>query len=98
MPVLNRDDFLARVQSVVGDDTDDDTLALIADFTDTFDDLTNRADGNEWKTKYEAEHTAHENLRKEYRDRFFSGGGHVEPPADPPAHGAAEITFDDLFK
>lgn len=95
MPKLERDAFMERIKAIVGEATDDDALSFIADMTDTYDGLAQPSD---WEEKYNTEHAAHEALRKEYRDRFFSGGG--TPPADPEPDkpGAEEITYEDLFK
>ena len=96
MAKLERDAFMERINAIVGEATDDDALSFIADMTDTYDGL---AQPSEWEEKYNTEHAAHEALRKEYRDRFFSGSPEPpkQPPAEPDKPGAEEITFDDLF-
>ena len=94
MPKLERDAFMERIKAIVGDATDDDALSFIADMTDTYDGLAKPSD---WEEKYNTEHAAHEALRKEYRDRFFSGNA-GDPPPEPDKPGAEEITFDDLFR
>ena len=93
MAKLERDAFMERIRAIVGEATDDDVLSFIADMTDTYDGL---AQPSEWEERYNAEHAAHEALRKEYRDRFFSGSSE-QPPDEPDKPGAEEITFDDLF-
>lgn len=93
MPKLERGAFMERIKAIVGEATDDDALSFIADMTDTYDGLAQPSD---WEEKYNTEHAAHEALRKEYRDRFFSGG--TTPPAEPDKPGAEEITYEDLFK
>ena len=95
MPKLERDAFMERIKAIVGDATDDDALSFIADMTDTYDGLAQPSD---WEEKYNAEHAAHEALRKEYRDRFFSGGTNNQPDPEPDKPGAEEITYEDLFK
>lgn len=95
MPKLERDAFMERIKAIVGEATDDDALSFIADMTDTYDGLAQPSD---WEEKYNTEHAAHEALRKEYRDRFFSGGGTPPPDAEPDKPGAEEITYEDLFK
>lgn len=93
MPKLERDAFMERIKAIVGEATDDDALSFIADMTDTYDGLAQPSD---WEEKYNTEHAAHEALRKEYRDRFFSGGS--TSPTEPDKPGAEEITYEDLFK
>lgn len=95
MPKLERDAFMERIKAIVGDATDDDALSFIADMTDTYDGLAQPSD---WEEKYNAEHAAHEALRKEYKDRFFSGGTNGQPDPEPDKPGAEEITYEDLFK
>ena len=95
MPKLERDAFMERIKAIVGEATDDDALSFIADMTDTYDGLAQPSD---WEEKYNAEHAAHEALRKEYRDRFFSGGTNSQPDPEPNKPGAEEITYEDLFK
>ena len=97
MPKLERDAFMERIKAIVGEATDDDALSFIADMTDTYDGLAQPSD---WEEKYNAEHAAYEALRKEYKDRFFSGGAknHPDPDPEPDKPGAEEITYEDLFK
>lgn len=95
MPKLERDAFMERIKAIVGESTDDDALSFIADMTDTYDGLAQPSD---WEEKYNAEHAAHEALRKEYKDRFFSGGINNQPDPEPDKPGAEEITYEDLFK
>ena len=94
MPKLERDAFMERIRAIVGEATDDDALSFIADMTDTYDGLAQPSD---WEEKYNAEHAAHEALRKEYRDRFFSGVTNSQPDPEPGKPGAEEITYEDLF-
>lgn len=91
MSKLDRETFMSRIQGIVGDATDDDTLAFIADMTDTYDGLSAPSDFEE---KYNALLADNEKLRKEYKDRFFAGS----KPDTPPDKGASELTYDDLFK
>ena len=95
MPKLERDAFMERIKAIVGEATDDDALSFIADMTDTYDGLAQPSD---WEEKYNAEHAAHEALRKEYKDRFFSGGTTSQADPEPDKPGAEEITYEDLFK
>lgn len=73
MAFLERDEFFEKVKDIVGDRTDETAISFIEDVTETYDTLTERADGGaaeEWKRKYE------ENDRiwsERYKERFFNG-------------------------
>lgn len=67
MAVRGRDEILAALRSRIGDDTSDDALSLIEDFSDTFNDYEARV-GEDWKSKYEENDRT---WRQKYRDRFF---------------------------
>lgn len=64
MAVVTREDLFNRIKTRIGDDTSDDAISLIEDFSDTFDSMSN-ADNEDWRTKYE------ENDR-EWRERYIS--------------------------
>ena len=56
MAVLNKEEFLSRLQERIGEDTSDEAMTFIEDMTDTFNDMETRSNGQsdeEWKTKYE---------------------------------------------
>lgn len=96
MAVRTREEILQSVRERFGDDTSDDSLALVEDITDTITDLENKAnnDNTNWKKKYEDNDAA---WRKKYRDRFFSGGSdddkyELEEPKK------KNYTYENLFK
>lgn len=88
MPMLTRDDFMSRIQERIGDDETPEALAFIADMADTFDGLSDTSQVTALQTELDE-------LRKEYKARFFSGG---QPNPQPQKRGAEEIQFKDLFK
>lgn len=102
MAVLSHDDFMSAVKSLAGDSADDNTLTMIENFTDTFNDLESRAsDTTDWKTKYEQNDNE---WREKYKARFFEGGEGTdtievmrEQKEDINDDGK-DISFDDLFK
>ena len=67
MAVRTRDEILAAIRARLGDDTSDDTLAIIEDVDDTFKDYETRL-SEDWKSKYDELDST---WRKRYRDRFF---------------------------
>lgn len=96
MAVKTREDILTAIKAKLGEQTDDDTIALLEDVTDTFTDLEEKAkgDGTDWKKRYEETDEA---WRKKYTERFYS----AEPkPNEPkPDTETEEIkNFSDLFK
>lgn len=102
MAVLSHDDFMSAIQDLAGDRADDNTLIMIENFTDTFNDLETRAsDTTDWKTKYEQNDNE---WREKYKARFFEGDAGTNP-ADVMRDQKEDITvdgkdisFDDLFK
>lgn len=106
MAVLNKTDFFERLSKRIGEDTSDEAMKDMEDFTDTYNALSSKAEGDaaEWKRKYE-ENDA--NWKKRYKSRFFSSGGNVnypEPeddgddPDDKELARATSIHLSDLFK
>lgn len=98
MAVKTREEILGSFKTMLGENTDDETISFLEDVTDTLDDFEKRAngDGTDWKTKYE-ENDA--NWRKKYTERFFSD----EPESNPKLESKPEPddtprTFSDLFK
>ena len=72
MAVLTREDYLERLNALVGEDNTDEALQIIEDFTDTFDNLGTQNDNNDnenWKQKYEELDAT---WRQKYRDRFMN--------------------------
>lgn len=102
MAVLSHDDFMSAVKSLAGDNADDNTLTMIENFTDTFNDLETRAnDTMDWKSKYEQNDNE---WREKYKARFFDGSAGTDPAIvikgqkEDITDDGKEISFDDLFK
>lgn len=102
MAVLSHDDFMNAVKGLAGDNADDSTLAMIENFTDTFNDLETRAkDTTDWKAKYEQNDNE---WREKYKARFFEGGAGtdsatvIKEQKEDITDDGKEISFDDLFK
>lgn len=103
MAVLDRDEYLKRLGSIIVGDTDED-LKNIEDFTDTFDDLLEKTDAENWKQKYEDNDAE---WRKKYKDRFFEAIdetkvkeiGTPEENTDELESESEEVKeYDDLFE
>ena len=96
MSVKNKDEILEAIKTRVGDNTDDETISLLEDVSDTLADLETRANGNEnWKTKYEENDKL---WRERYTNRFFSKEPEPDPKLDPEPEPEVKKTFSDLFK
>lgn len=96
MSVKNKDEILESIKTRVGDNTDDETISLLEDVSDTLTDLETRASGGEgWKTKYEENDKL---WRERYTNRFFSKEPEPDPKLDPEPEPEPKKTFSDLFK
>lgn len=100
MAVLNREEFFARLDTRLANDTSDEGIAFLEDMTDTYNDLERKAsgDGVDWESKYKA---LDESWKKRYRHRFFSGGasemtseGETSVVDD---YSPEDVKVDDLF-
>jgi len=99
MAVLSREDYLTRIQGIIGEDTSDEAMAFIEDMTDTFDNNMQSGDGEDWKAKYEENDKS---WREKYKARFFSGGedtpnGVIGEQTEDVIDDAETKDFDDLF-
>lgn len=80
MAVYKKDEYLNALKELVGDRTDDNTLEMIQNFTETYDSMSNQG-GEDWQSKYnelkaetDTKYTELDNTwRKKYRDTFFTG-------------------------
>lgn len=102
MAVLSHDDFMNAIRGLAGDNADDETLTMIENFTDTFNDLETRAsDTTDWKSKYEQNDSE---WREKYKARFFEGNAGTNPAEvmrdqkEDIIDDGKDISFDDLFK
>ena len=96
MPKRSKDELLAALRGVLGDNQTDEAIALIEDVTDTFD-----APAEDWEQKYKDNDAA---WRKKYTDRFFSSGdvdqgsGSNTETVINSDEEQKPLTYDDLFK
>lgn len=93
MAKLSKDELIEKVKKYVGDRTDDETIAIIEDISDSFD----SSDADEWKQKYEENDKM---WRDKYISRFFEkNDDEIEDPTDGKDDEEKEYkTFEDLFK
>lgn len=96
MAVRTREELLAQINAVVGENNGDDVISLIEDVTDTMTDYETRVkgDGINWKDKYEENDKM---WRDKYISRFNENADDNEPignPNDKPK----KYDFNDLFE
>ena len=91
------------IETLSGDNADDATMELIANVTETFDDLTARAtDVN--MDEINARHAEDmkkldDAWRKKYKDAYFHGAEETEEAEDTEDEKTDEpFTYDDLFE
>lgn len=101
MAVRSNEEILEILRTRMGDDiSSDENISFLEDMSDTLNDLSERASGQEnWKEKYE---TNDAEWRKKYTDRFFSGSDNNDDVDDKVIKENDEsetpVTFEDLFK
>lgn len=90
MAKLSKDELIEKVKKYVGDRTDDETIEIIEDITDSFD----ASDADEWKQKYEENDKM---WRDKYVSRFFDKK--EEDLESPTEHEEKEYnSYEDLFE
>lgn len=92
MPKLSKDELIEKVRKYVGDRTDDETIEIIEDISDSID----SSDADEWKHKYEEND-------KMWRDKYISRfvDKKEDEPDTPTEHEDEEKeynSFEDLFE
>ncbi len=96
LAVLSQEDFLARVRTLVGEDnTTDEALHNIEDFTDTYNSFS-KDNSEDWKKKYDENDAS---WRKKYTDRFFASPEEIKKEQkEDIIEDGKEVTFNDLFE
>lgn len=92
MAKLSKDELIEKVRKYVGDRTDDETIEIIEDISDSID----SSDADEWKQKYEENDKM---WRDKYISRFLEKK--EDEPDTPTEHEDEEKeynSFDDLFE
>ena len=92
MAKLSKDELIEKVKKYVGDRTDDETIEIIEDISDSID----SSDADEWKQKYM-------DNDKMWRDKYISRfvEKREDEPDTPTKHDEEEKeynSFEDLFK
>lgn len=92
MAKLSKDELIEKVRKYVGDRTDDETIEIIEDISDSID----SSEADEWKKKYEEND-------KMWRDKYISRfvEKKEDEPDTPTEHDEEEKeynSFEDLFE
>lgn len=91
MAKLSKDELIEKVKKYVGDRTDDETIEIIEDISDSIDSY----DVDEWKQKYEENDKM---WRDKYISRFFEKNDEeIEDPTNEDDEKEYK-TFEDLFE
>lgn len=96
MAIKSREDLLKSLNTLIGDNSTDENLAILEDVTDTLKDYEEKtADQTDWKTKYEQNDA---DWRKKYKERFLSGESIKDEQEEDVKKDSKTLTFDSLFK
>lgn len=91
MAKLSKDELIEKVKKYVGDRTDDETIEIIEDITDSID----SSDTDEWKRKYEENDKM---WRDKYVSRFFDQKEEdLETPTEHEEEEKEYKSYEDLF-
>ena len=91
MAKLSKDELIEKVKKYVGDRTDDETIEIIEDITDSID----TSDADDWKKKYEENDKM---WRDKYISRFFDKKEDHETPTEHEEEEEKEYnSYEDLF-
>lgn len=91
MAKLSKDELIEKVKKYVGDRTDDETIEIIEDISDSID----SSDADEWKKKYQE---IDKMWRDKYISRFFEKNDEeIEDPTNEDDEKEYK-TFEDLFE
>ena len=101
MAILTREQLLANIRNLIGEDTSDNALKLIEDVSDTVNDYENKAkDKTDWEKRYKEND---EEWRKRYKERFFNAPVKEDDSKTPSDdedddNKNKNLTYDNLFK
>ena len=69
MSVLNREQFFESVKSIISGNNSEDSTKFLEDMTDTYNDIINRTQNDDWKKKYKE---LDKIWTERYKNRFFN--------------------------
>lgn len=90
--VRSKEELLSLLKDRIGDDTSDEAITIIEDFSDTL----NSYDSENWKQKYEDNDKM---WREKYKERFFEATKDVKDDQKEDIKDDSEKkTFEELFE
>lgn len=93
--VKTKDEIMEEIHAYIGDRSDDQTISLVENISDTMDDYAAHGDYDEKLMAVEAE------WRRKYIDRFMNGGENKDDveveKTDEEKDKAEEIKIEDLY-
>lgn len=94
--VKTKDEILASLKEIIGENSDDKTITFLEDVSDTFADYESKLT-EDWKTKYEDNDKA---WRERYRARFFDGGAVdvIKRHENDAQEESENLSYDELFE
>lgn len=100
MAVLTREQFMEKLNTLTDGKTDDETLGMIQDFSDTFKSLEEKEDVEAVRGDYEEKlKVLDETWRNKYRDAFFNGTEEKKDEEEEEEEEKEEPrTYEELFK
>lgn len=94
--VKNKDEILAALKDVLGDDASETAISLVEDVSDTLNDFdTKTKDSTNWEQKYYENDAS---WAKRYRDRFFNNADDPDIDEPEPQPRETPLTFEELFE
>lgn len=92
MAKLSKDELIEKIKKYVGDRTDDETIEIIEDISDSID----SSDADEWKQKYEENDKM---WRDKYISRFLEKKeDELDTPTEHEEEEKEYNSFEDLFE
>lgn len=91
MAVKSKDELLEMVNALIGDRDDDESLAILEDFSDTFNSW-NEVDPATWQARLDEKEAE---WRQRYRERFFASD--PTPDDSDQEDDVVKKTIEDLF-
>lgn len=101
MAVLDKEAFMAAVNDIVGESTEESTLTFLANMRDTYNSLVSATENVVSQSEYDKLQGRYDELSRNYRERFLSGG--LPPNKDEEDNEndnekrAKSVKFGDLF-
>ena len=99
MAIISKEELINKVNALIGDRDDDESISLIEDITDSINDYeTKLNESGDWKSKYKEND---KEWRKRYKERFMTPSQKAEEEEIEETQDDTVVTltkFEDLFE